>query len=220
MANFDRALRRYYDERARVYDDIYLRRDPTWRRNLEALADEMTRALSGRNVLEVACGTGFWTEIAAKTVAHIVAVDSSEKMLTIARQRTYSGNVEYIRGNAYSLKEIPGKFDAGLANFWFSHVPKSKINEFLSNFHNKLERPALVFMADNRYVPGIGGQLITKAGIEDTFKLREAAADRSKHEVLKNYYDRENLERLFSPKTLDLKIQEIGYFWCVKYLLA
>lgn len=220
MANFDRALRRYYNERAKVYDDIYLRRDPAWRKTLEALADEMTKTLSGRNVLEVACGTGFWTEIASKAAAHIVAVDASEKMLEIARKRkTRGANVEYIHGDAYSLEEISGKFDAGLANFWFSHVPKSRINEFLFNFHDKLERSAVVFMADNRYVLGIGGRLITKLGSEDTFKLREAV-DGSRYEVLKNYYNREILERVFSPETSDLKIHETEYFWSVRYTVT
>jgi SAM-dependent methyltransferase len=220
MAHSDEALRRYYDERANVYDDLYLRRDPDWRKDLEALADEIAKALSGRRVLEVACGTGFWTEIAAKTATRVVAVDSSEKMLELARKRKKrNANVEYVQGDAYSLEEISGKFDAGLANFWFSHVPKSRITEFLSNFHNRLERPAIVFMADNRYVPGIGGQLITKLGIEDTFKLREGS-DGSKHEVLKNYYDRDALEQLFSSKASNLKIHEMRYFWSVQYVVV
>jgi 2-polyprenyl-3-methyl-5-hydroxy-6-metoxy-1,4-benzoquinol methylase len=220
MAHFDEALRRYYDQRANVYDDMYLRRDPAWRKDLETLADEMANALSGHSVLEVACGTGFWTEIVAKTATCVVAVDASEKMLELARKRKKRNpNVEYVHGDAYSLEEISGKFDAGLANFWFSHVPKSRIGEFLSNFHEKLERPAVVFMADNRYVPGIGGQLLTKLGIDDTFKLRECS-DASKREVLKNYYDRETLERLFSSQASDLKFHEMQYFWSVQYMVT
>jgi hypothetical protein len=74
-------------------------------------------------------------------------------------------------------------------------------------------------MADNRYVPGIGGQLITKLGIEDTFKLREGS-DGSKHEVLKNYYDRDVLELLFSPKASNMKIHEMRYFWSVQYVVT
>jgi 2-polyprenyl-3-methyl-5-hydroxy-6-metoxy-1,4-benzoquinol methylase len=220
MAHSDEALRRYYDQRASVYDDMYLRRDPMWRKDLESLADEMAEALSGRSVLEVACGTGFWTEIVAKTAKRVVAVDSSEKMLELARKRKKrSAIVEYVHCDAYSLEEISSKFDAGLANFWFSHVPKSRIEEFLCGFHNRLERSAIVFMADNRYVPGIGGQLITKLGIEDTFKLRECS-DGSKHEVLKNYYDRDALEQLFTSQASDLKIHEMQYFWSVQYMVT
>ena len=220
MAHFDEALRRYYDDRASVYDDMYLRRDSAWRKDLESLADDMAKALIGRNVLEVACGTGFWTEIAAKTATRIVAIDASERMLELARKRERRNvNVDYVLGDAYSLKKVAGKFDAGLANFWFSHVPKSRIEEFLSGFQSKLEKLAIVFMSDNRYVPGIGGQLITKPRIEDTFKLREGA-DGSRHEVLKNYYDRKTLERIFSPQASGLKIHETQYFWSVHYTVT
>jgi ubiquinone/menaquinone biosynthesis C-methylase UbiE len=218
MADFDEALRRYYDQRADAYDDIYLRHDPAWRKDLESLAEEMTKALAGRSVLEVACGTGFWTEIVAKTVAQVVAVDCSERMLEVARKRRKrNANVEYVLGSAYSLEDVTGRFDAGLANFWFSHVPKSRIEEFLSGLHHRLEKPAIVFMADNRYLPGIGGQLITKPEIEDTFKLREGK-DSSKYEVLKNYYDRKALERVFFPHGSQLKTHETQYFWSIQYL--
>jgi SAM-dependent methyltransferase len=219
MAYFDKALRRYYDEQANVYDDMYRRSDPVWRRELEALADAMVNALSGRRVLEVACGTGFWTEIVAKAARHVVAVDVSEKMLRVARKRRMrSINVEYIHGDAYALGKIPGEFDGGLANFWFSHIPKARINEFLDGFHKKLGNTAAVFMADNVYIPGIGGQLITRLEIEDTFKLREAS-DGAKHEVLKNYYNRDTLKRILSPKTSDLKVHEAKYFWWANYMV-
>jgi SAM-dependent methyltransferase len=219
MAYFDKALRRYYDEQANVYDDMYRRSDPVWRRELEALANTMVKTLSSRRVLEIACGTGFWTEIVAKVAKHVVAVDISEKMLTVARKRRIRNvNVEYIHGDAYALGEIPGEFDGGLANFWFSHIPKARIDEFLYRFHEKLGSTAVVFMADNVYIPGIGGQLITKHGIEDTFKLREGS-NGSKHEVLKNYYNRDTLMRLLASKTVDLKAHEVKYFWWVKYMV-
>ncbi|MDH5787655.1 MAG: class I SAM-dependent methyltransferase [Candidatus Bathyarchaeota archaeon] len=219
MTQFDEALRRYYDEQANVYDDMYMRSDLEWRRELEAVTDAMAKALSGRRLLEVACGTGFWTEIVAKVARDIVAIDISEKMLTIARKRKVrSANVEYRRGDAYALAEVSDEFNAGLANFWFSHVPKARIDEFLHGFHKKLGKTAVVFMADNVYVPGIGGQLVTKVGIEDTFKLRKAS-DGSEYEVLKNYYSSDTLRRLLSPKTSDLKVHEAKYFWWVQYMV-
>jgi hypothetical protein len=127
-----------------------------------------------------------------------------------------NANVEYRRGDAYALAEVSGEFDAGLANFWFSHVPKARIDEFLHCFHGKLGKNAVVFMADNVYVPGIGGQLIAKAGIEDTVKLRKAS-DGLEHEVLKNYYDAETLRCLLSPETSDLKVHAAKHFWWVQY---
>jgi len=217
MIHFDEALRRYYDEQANVYDDMHTRSDPAWRKELEAVAEAMSKAISGHRVLEVACGTGFWTEIAARAAVHVVAVDASERMLAIARKRKMSSNnVEYVLGDAYALADVHGVFDAGLANFWFSHVPKARIDEFLDGFHRKLGKAGVVFMANNVYMPGIGGQLIAKPGSENTFKLREAS-NGLQYEVLKNYYDSDALRRLLSPKTLDLKVRVLKHFWWIKY---
>ena len=217
MADFDETLRRYYDDQAKVYDDMYVRRTRVWQRDLKALADTMVKALSGHRILEVACGTGFWTEIVAKVAEHVVAIDASREMLAVARKRRMPRtNVEYRYGDAYHLLEVSGEFVAGLANFWFSHIPKARVDEFLHDFHKKLGKNAVVFMSDNVYIPGIGGQLITKAGIEDTFKLREGT-DGLKYEVLKNYYNRDSLRRILSSKTLNLKISETKYFWWTKY---
>jgi SAM-dependent methyltransferase len=195
---------------------MYMRRDCVWRKDLKALADEMTRALAGRRVLEVGCSTGFWTGIVAKVAKHVVVVDASEEMLAIARKRLRSGNVEYLCGDAYSLGAVLSKFDGGLASFWFSHVPKRRISEFLDGFHGRLEDGAVVFMADNVYTPGIGGLLVHKPGVEDTFKLRELS-DGAKFEVLKDYYDHETLWSLFSPRTVSLRVHVSKYFWWVYY---
>jgi len=217
MPRYDEALRKYYDDSALDYEKMYARREPSWRRELEALAEAMTRAMADHRVLEVACGTGFWTEIVAEVARYVVAIDSSEKMLAIAKKRkTRCNNVEYFHGDAYALAEVSGVFDAGLANFWFSHVPKSRIDGFLNALHNRLEKPAVVFMSDNVYVRGIGGQLIDKPRIEDTFKLRERA-DGSQYEVLKNYYNCDSLRRLLVHRTSDLEVREGKYFWWVRY---
>jgi ubiquinone/menaquinone biosynthesis C-methylase UbiE len=217
MVYDEEPLRRYYDEQANVYDDMYRRNDRAWRKELETLANAMTKTLSRRKVLEVACGTGFWTEIVAKVAKHVVAVDISEKMLEIARKRKIrSSNVEYLYGNAYELAKVPGDFNAGLANFWFSHISKTRIDEFLNGFHEKVGKAAVVFMCDNVYVPGIGGRLIKRPGKIDTFKLRKSSKG-SSYEVLKNYYNRDELRRLLSPKASDLRIHQGQYFWWVEY---
>ena len=87
---------------------------------------------------------------------------------------------------------IQGEFDYGLANFWFSHIPRNRIESFLQSFHERLGSGTQVFIADNVYVPGRGGELITPTDSEDTYKRRELA-DGSKHEILKNYFSYEEL---------------------------
>jgi len=173
--------------------------------------------LAHRRVLEIACGTGYWTAIAADVAQHIVAIDDSDDTLAIAREKDLAPDkVEFCRGNAYALDTIVGTFDAGLANFWFSHIPRDRIGEFLSGFHRRLAPDGSVFMADNVYVPGIGGELVRRTGEVDTYKLRKLA-DGSTFEILKNYYTFGELRDIFEPQTNNLRVHVGECYWWIGY---
>ena len=207
----------YYGRRADDYEEIYHRDDPVRQREQAEVAAAMKQVLADRSVLEVACGTGFWTEIAAEVTQHVVALDMSPEMLALAQEKEFPpGKVEFLNADAYALQTVPGRFDAGLANFWFSHVPKPRVKEFLDGFHKRLGPGAVVLMADNVYVPGVGGTLITRPGIEDTFKLRKLP-DGSEHEVLKNYYSADQLRSILSPLASELQVHVGKCFWWVSY---
>ena len=114
------------------------------------------------------------------------------------------------------LKNVVGSYDAGLANFWFSHIPKAKIFEFLSTFHKKLKPGSVIFIADNVYVEGVGGELTRKKGSEDTFKIRKLEGG-STHTILKNYYTKKELEEIFSQVGINLNIHIGKCFWWINY---
>jgi SAM-dependent methyltransferase len=214
-----RTLRNYYHLRAQEYEEIYHRPDPVRQKELSEIAVDMKAALAGRSVLEIACGTGFWTAVAAEAAEKVIATDISNEMLAIAKSKNLpKGKVEFSVVDAYVLDSISETFDAGLANFWLSHVPKSQLDDFLHRFHGKLADGAVVFMADNVYIPGVGGELIRRPDCEDTFKLRELS-DGSKYEVLKNYYDENHLCEIFKLLSPELKIRMGDYFWWLSYSL-
>ena len=62
-----------------------------------------------------------------RTASEITATDSVEEVLNVARRKTYHCPVTLQLGNAYALPFNDGTFDGGLANFWFSHIPKHTI---------------------------------------------------------------------------------------------
>lgn len=205
----------YYSRRAIEYEKIFHRPDPVRQAEQTIVAEAMWTALAGRRVLEVACGTGYWTERLAGAAASVLATDMSLEMLQIARAKQIP-NVTWREADAWSLEKITGEFDAGLANFWFSHLPRRRIPEFLGKFHARLMRPAAVFMADNIYLSGVGGDLVTRAGDEDTYK-RRVLEDGSKHEVLKNYYNAAELEKIFKPFARNFRVQCGHCFWWISY---
>ena len=210
----------YYSLRAREYEQIYLRSDPIRQKELSQIARELKKTVTDRVVLEVACGTGYWTAIAAQTAKKIVAIDTAKQMLDVACEKGLpEEKVDFRLYDAYSLDAIGELFDAGIANFWLSHVPKARLTEFLSAFHKKMRNNARIFTADNVYVPGIGGELIHKPNSADTFKLRRLQ-NGSKHEVLKNYYDEKQLREILSPYCVQLDLTFANCFWWAKYTLV
>ena len=213
-------LPEYYSRRAPEYERMWYRDDPVRQGEQGAIVAAVRQLFAGRRVLEVACGTAYWTQFVAETAEWICALDVSPPMLALAREKKLPpGNVEFHEGDAFALAGVPGRFDAGLANFWFSHVAKARSEEFLRGFHRRLGAGAVVFMADNVFVPGLGGEQVIHPGCEDTFKRRELA-DGSQHEVLKNYYDADQLRHILSPHAAELKIHVGPCFWWVSYQVA
>ncbi|HEV7235830.1 MAG TPA: class I SAM-dependent methyltransferase [Ktedonobacteraceae bacterium] len=206
----------YYNRRAQEYEQIYHRNDPSRQAELDTLSRAMCSALSGLDVVEVACGTGIWTERVANSVNRILATDASEETLEIASGKSLPPSVQFASANAYDLDAVGSGFTGGLANFWFSHVPKDRVSDFLDGFHARLRPGARVFMADNCYQEGVGGDLVTVPGQADSYK-RRYLADGSEHLVLKNYYTLEELLSIFSLFSGDLKVDMGTHYWWLTY---
>ncbi|MFC5450448.1 methyltransferase domain-containing protein [Paenibacillus aestuarii] len=215
-----KAMQDYYGARAEEYERIYHRDDPDYQQGLILLRHAMTGVVRGRRVLEVACGTGYWTQAAADAAEHILGVDIRPEVLQIAKAKPWpAGKVDFCIGDAYRLDQVEGGFNCGVANFWFSHIPRNRLDEFLESFHRRLGHGATVFIADNVYVAGRGGELIRKEDSEDTFKRRELA-DGTQHDIIKNYYSYDELNDIFKPYAKHLQVFVGSSFWYVIYTIA
>ena len=100
--------------------------------------------------------------------------------------------------------------------FWFSHIPKARIQEFLLGLHSVLEKGSIVFIGDNVFNQESGGVFVTKPNMADTHKIR-TLADGSTHEIIKNYYDETELRSIFAPLGTDLHIETRTCFWWLWY---
>lgn len=209
----------YYNRRASEYEQIYRRDDPVRLHELAEITTAMRNTLGGRDVLEIACGTGYWTERLVGSAHTITATDASPQMLDIARSKHLPESVTLLTADAYRLSTLKGSYDGGLANFWFSHIPKARLQEFLHSWHHRLASGACAFIADNTYQPGVGGDLVEVPGSADAFK-RRFLGDGSEHMVLKNYYDREQLVSIFAPVSRNIVIHVGQCYWWVSYEIA
>lgn len=203
----------YYRRRAAEYEAIYAK--PERQSDLAVLRRGIPAMLRGTRVLEIACGTGYWTQLAAEVAAEVVATDLAEEPMSIAQSKPYGHRPKFEICDAYCLPESLGRFDAALAVFWWSHVPRQRIGEFLASLHGRLERGARVVLMDNRFVEGSSTPVSEVDAQGNTYQLRRLG-DGSQIRVLKNFPTEAEL-RSYLPPTLNVELLE--YYWLADYRL-
>jgi len=209
----------YYRERAEEYDEIYEWRDPHRQEEQLLLREAIKESLEGRRVLEVACGTGYWTRILSQTAESIMATDLGQEVMELAKKKKYACPVTFRKEDAYNLSFSNGSYDGGFSFSWFSHIPRKRVDSFLKGFHRVLKAGSKVFMADNAYIPGVRGKLIKLASSEDTYKKR-TLKDGREFTIIKNYYSADELKTIFNRHVNGFDLDNIFHgncFWYVSY---
>jgi SAM-dependent methyltransferase len=199
----------YYRARAPLMQ--YAGLSPDLERVLASYAEYFSDKLAERDVLEVACGTGFWTQKLARRAHSVVATDAAPEMLAIARARQYErDNVELILDDAYALGSVRSGLDGGFHFQWISHVPRARLAAFFTRFHSKLSAKALVVFGDNK-------DQGSEADSDGNLYQERTLPDGSCHRVIKNWLQRDELRTLLKPWTDVIEFEEFERDWFVCY---
>lgn len=205
-------LENYYRDRAPEYDKLY--QIPERQDDLAWLRSWLLGHARGRTILELAVGTGYWTEVAARVAKAIVATDYNPEMLAMAQKRNLGRHVELRQADAYCLPEFSSPFDAGMAHLWWSHVPKERRQEFLSHFVSRLQPGALVLMIDQVLVEGFSTRISREDEWGNLFTVRRLE-NGATYEIIKNYPSREELQDDFATKCEEIQVSLIPNFWAL-----
>lgn len=205
----------YYRRRATSYEAIYHRPDPVRLTEQEDLARAIRTFCTDQDVLEVAAGTGWWSVHAAATARHLWITDAVPETLEIAQTKPIPPEkATFQTADAFDLGLLDRRFDAVICFFFLSHVAQADRPRFLASLRAVLKPKGRLMLADNVYVPELGGTLETPKGSADSYKLR-TLPDGSKERVLKNYDSDDDLGAFLAPfATKDsLQIQRGLFFW-------
>ena len=215
-------MRAYYAQRAAVYERVYAK--PERQADLRAMEAWLPSPFAGRSVLEVACGTAWWTPHGARDARRWLATDVNEEVLAIARaKKPMPAAVSFANVDAYTLaglNEIQGsaRFDAAFAGFWWSHVPLARLTPWLEVLHARLAPGARVVFCDNRNVEGSSTPLSRTDADGNTWQQR-TLDDGSRHEVLKNYPGADEAIARLGPRAAEPQWIEHAHYWILSYLL-
>lgn len=148
----------YYRARAGEYDEWFYRlnrydRGEAINQQWFDEAAEVLKAVQrlGRveTALELACGTGIWTLELAALADAVTALDASEEVLAINREKLKAAHVRYEQADLFAW-EPDQQYDLVFFSFWLSHVPPERLEAFLAVVNRAVKPGGRIFLIDSR----------------------------------------------------------------------
>jgi demethylmenaquinone methyltransferase/2-methoxy-6-polyprenyl-1,4-benzoquinol methylase len=199
----------YYRARATEYDEWFYRLgrydhgndlNRQWFKEVEVVIRALHQIGPVGKILELAAGTGNWTQELLKIGQHITAVDASPEMIEINRRKFKATNVDYVQADLFTWKPDI-EYDMVFFGFWLSHVPPEKLELFLNTVRKSLRGGGKLFLVDSRFEKTSSAKdhvLEPERGIHVTRKLN----DGQEFTIVKIFYE---------PETLQPKLEQVGF---------
>ena len=215
----DQQTARYYAERAAYYERVYLK--PERQKDLRQMEALLPGYFVGRHVLELACGTGWWTPHGARDCGSWLATDLNDETMQIARRKAIrAGKVQFQVADAYTLAELgTTQFNAAFAGCWWSHVPRSRLHGWLDTLHGHLSSGARVVMLDNSFVQTSNLPISRRDADGNTYQVR-TLDDGSTYEVIKNFPTAEEAGSALGPRAVNVRWMPYEHYWVLAYELT
>lgn len=205
-------LTSYYNDRAKEYDKVY--EIPEEQEDLVKATELFQNIFLNKSVLEIACGTGYWTEQISITASSILATDINKSVIDIARTRHFTDNVTFDVVDMNSLK-AEKMFDGLFGGFIWSHILLQDIDKTLGILKDRIIKNGDIVFVDSKQVNGSAHdkKKITKVDeFGNTFQTRKLG-NGTTHEVLKNFPSTEFLIDKLSKISSDINIIELKHYW-------
>ncbi|HEX8731314.1 MAG TPA: class I SAM-dependent methyltransferase [Ktedonobacterales bacterium] len=206
---------RYYQARAGEYDEWFLRQgrydrgaeaNARWRAEVAQVVARLDAFLAARGnggaALELAAGTGLWTQRLAPHFDHLTAVDASPEALAINRERlgAAADRVTFEVADLFTWRP-ERRYDLVFFSFWLSHVPPERFAGFWALVGACLAPGGAAFLIDSRYdafSTARDHQLEGEGATQVTRRLNDGA----EYRIVKVFY---------SPERLRAALADLGW---------
>ena len=207
----------YYHNRAKEYENIYLK--PERQEDLQTATTVLQEYFTRKNIFEICCGTGYWTEKIAKTAASIFATDINEAVLEIAKHKNYiHQNVTLGIADFYSYQQTK-QYEGLFGGFIWSHIPLQDLPLFVRKANSFVLPGCTVAFIDNNYVEGSNHPITETDEQGNTFQTRKLE-DGTTHLVRKNFPSEVFIKEQLNGIATDIKFIPLTYYWIVIYTVT
>jgi ubiquinone/menaquinone biosynthesis C-methylase UbiE len=204
----------YYQQRAAEYETIYQK--PERQQDIAAATVILQSTFNNKQVLEIACGTGFWTEKIAAAASVVHATDINQAVMDIAKQKKYAkSNVSFELADFFYYKTAQ-QYDSLFGGFIWSHILRQEVATFLESIHRYVVPGGTVVLIDNHFVAGSSIPITYTDAEGNTFQHRQLS-DGSLHLVLKNFPTETYLRDKLKSIAQEVQFINLTYYWILVY---
>lgn len=203
----------YYRARAPEYDDS-LRAigkpvttesdDLSAKREWGLIVDGLRALAPMAEVLELACGTGIWTQELLRISFSITAIDGAPEMIELSRRKLGNAKVDYRCADLFEW-EPDRQYDLVFFAFWLSHIPGEHLAAFFNRVMRATKIGGSVFIVDEPK----GGRNLSGANQGDQYQQRTLRDGRT-FQIIKVYYDPHDIQRELRQRGFQDRVAMIG----------
>jgi len=202
---------RYYASSTQAADAALSRAERA--NDLSRVRDRIAQLVRGQTVLELACGTGYWTEVIAANADNVLATDILDEMIARAATRRFpEGKVTFRTVDGLDLPEDLGTFSCVFIGFWWSHLKRDEQDALLAQLRARLGRDVTLILLDDEYVEGSSTTIARTDAQGNTYEI-VAAPDGERFELPKNYPADSALRKRLSGDVREIRIERLTYYW-------
>jgi demethylmenaquinone methyltransferase/2-methoxy-6-polyprenyl-1,4-benzoquinol methylase len=204
----------YYKDRAKEYEKIYAKPE---RQSDLLLAEQILQDIfTDKDVFEIACGTGFWTQKISATAKTILASDINDTVIEIAKSKNYApAKVDFQTADIFDLTNT-NKNESLFGGFIWSHINLQDLNNFIDTVNNLVQSGGTIVFMDNKYIEGSNLPVTDKDNLGNTYQTR-TLENGSTHKVLKNFPTETFIQQLLIDRAADINFLNLKYYWILTY---